>query len=498
MKGVAQHIDAVSFAAVTDFLKQRGTEAYVVGGYVRDTLLARKSADMDIAVRGDALGIARQVAGQLYGRFVLLDEPTHTARVVFPRPDGAVCVDFSGFEESIESDLSRRDFTIDAMAVDASKWTGGRVPDSVIDPFGGRSDMASRRIRAVREEVFREDPARLLRGVRLAGEFDFGIEEGTRALMARDAALVSGVAGERARDELVRIFSLRRSARLIALMYDLGLLLAVFPELAPARDFEQKGVHVWDVLTHSRHAVAAAEYLVRQGEWEFAPGARELVRWSEDLDLHFHAEVGRGTTRATMLRIAALFHDVAKPQTKSVEENGRWRFLEHARLGAFTAGGALKRLRFGRREIELVETEVSNHLRPAQMTQSDLPSRRAVYRLFRDTHGAGIDVLFLALADYLATHGARLDEAGWSRQARLVDHVLEEGRRQEVAAAPLKLIDGNELMRAFALPPGPLLGRLLASVREAQATGEVGSREDALALVRRLLSGNGGPGEGES
>lgn len=489
----------LSLAAVSDLLVELGVEAYLVGGYVRDLLLSRESADVDIAVRGDALPVARQIADRLSGEFVPLDEPNQIARVVLALKGRSVCVDFSGYSRSIEADLARRDFTIDAMAVDISRWRDGGALAGIIDPYGGRADLEARRLRAVREDALREDPVRMLRAIRLAGELGLDIESGTEELIRQGAPLVSGVAGERVHQELVRIFSVCCAARLVSRMYDLGLLLAVFPELAPAKDFEQKGVHVWDVLTHSRNTVAAAEYLIRQGDWQFgSEEVRSQVKWSGELESHFAAAGGGLGTRATMLRIAALFHDVGKPQTKTVLEDGRWHFYEHARIGASIARTALERLRFSSREVGLVEIEVLHHLRPAQMTQGELPSRRAVYRYFRDARDVGTDVLFLALADYLATHGPNLDMAQWVGQARLMDCVLEEHWRQEAAVVPVKLIDGHDMMKSFGLQPGPRLGKLRAALREAQAAGEVNTRKEALAFVARQLGTDEATGEVKS
>jgi len=486
--GVLERIPALE--SVRDLLEQRGVEAYIVGGYVRDVLIGRHSADVDIAVQGDALALAREVAQRLGGKYVLLDEANHVARVAFPPEESVLCLDFSGYAGSIESDLSRRDFTVDAMAVKLNQWQDKVCASLVVDPFGGLSDLDTRLIRAVQANVFQDDPARLLRALRLAGELEFKVHPETEALIKRDAALVSSVPGERVHEELVRIFAFHNGSRIIAYMNELGLLLAVFPELVPARGFEQKGVHFWDVLHHCLNTVAAVEHLLRQGHWEVVePEVLSSVPWTEGLQAHFASPVGKMSARATLLKVAALLHDVAKPQTKTVEPDGRWHFLGHAPIGASVVRQALERLRFSNREVDLVETEVYHHLRPAQMTQEDLPTRRAVYRYFRDTEGAGVDVFFLALADYLATHGPRSDMDELRRQTRLMGYVFEERRRQMAVVAPAKLIDGHDMMRFFRLEPGPRVGELLGMVREAQAAGEVSTREEALDLARRHISG---------
>jgi len=481
-----------SLKAVADILAQSGVDAYIVGGYLRDALLGRKGADIDFAVAGDAGNTARMVADRIGGRYVVLDEANRVYRVAVAEGDRALCFDFSAFDGDINSDLARRDFTVDAMAVRVGDWAGEGFSEKAIDPFGGMRDISAGRLRTVADSVFRDDPARLLRAVRLAGELGLTMTPETEALVRRDVDMVSNVAGERVRDELVKVLSLYQASRLVSRMNELGLLVAVFPELGPAKGFEQNGVHYWDVLDHSLNTVAAAEFLVRQGEWEFASqDVLSSVPWSEESVAHFGSRVGKASTRAVMLKIAALFHDVAKPQTKLVQEDGRWHFFGHASLGAGIIKSVLERTRFSRREVEMVETEVTHHLRPWQLTQGEIPTRRAVYRYFRDTGDTGIDIFFLSLADYLATHGPRVSLEDWQRQVRLMEHVFAERMRQRDESTPIRIIDGHDMMLSLGLKPGPVLGRILAVVDEARATGEINTREEALAFARKHLERSG-------
>ncbi|MBI2859651.1 MAG: HD domain-containing protein [Chloroflexi bacterium] len=479
---------------VRQYLAEENVEGYLVGGYIRDSLLGRTSADLDFAVRGDAAAVARAISAALRGKYLVLDEVNRVYRVVLGRR--GPCLDFSSFQR-IEEDLARRDFTIDAMALGSEHWQYMVAAENLVDPFGGVADLGASHLRTVSDRVFVEDAVRLLRAVRLAGELGMTISAGTEGLMRRDAALVSGIPGERVRDELVRIFSIPGVARWVKLMERTGVLLAVFPELVPAKGFEQKGVHHWDVLTHSLNTLGAAEFMIRQGPWEYA-GEDLLapVPWTDEITTHFSQRVGKGSTRATMLRIASLFHDVAKPQTKTVEAGGKWHFFGHAPQGARTARSALERTRFSRREAELVELEIVHHLRPWQMAQGGLPTRRAIYRYFRDTGDAGIDIFLLSLADFLATHGPALDLDEWNRQVGLMKYVFEEHRMQ-ARSGDTRIIDGHDMILSLGLKPGPVVGKLLAAVDEARATGEIGSREEALQFARdRMLAMNGAKGEG--
>ena len=270
------------------------------------------------------------------------------------------------------------------------------------------------------------------------------------------------------------------------------MLTALIPELIPARGVSQPKIHVWDVFEHSMQTVSAVEFLLRERTWEYA-GEDVLtpVPWSERLSRHFYQEISSGSTRRSLLKLAALLHDIAKPQTRTIDEDGRARFLGHPQEGADTAAAILERLRFSTREIRLVELMVRHHLRPTQMSQEGLPSRRAIYRYFRDTDEAGIDIFFLCLADHLATRGSYLDPAQWQEHAQMVEYVLTRHSEEESLSAPPKLIDGHDIIRIFGLSPGPRIGELLESLREAQAAGEVTTREEALGCIKDLITRQG-------
>jgi poly(A) polymerase len=274
------------------------------------------------------------------------------------------------------------------------------------------------------------------------------------------------------------------------LLDNLGLLTAIIPELEPSRGVEQPKEHHWDVLNHSLETVRAVDFLLRRptpGGWEYgSPEILNAVPWSEKLGQHFDSETGNGSTRAALLKLAALLHDIAKPETKIIAKE-RVRFFGHTEQGAATVTNILERLRFSNREIRLVELMVRYHMRPTQMSHDGMPTRRAIYRYFRDTSTAGIDILFLSLADHLAARGPDLDMEQWKWHTGQVVYVLAEYFHQETVIGPLKLIDGHDLINLFGLKPGPAIREILESVREAQAAGELTNREEALSYVKNQL-----------
>ena len=495
---------------VSHFLVEQNIESYVVGGLVRDVLLGRDTADIDIAVASDALEIAPKVAATLGGKYVLLDKVNRVGRVVLvdkgtPSAKAHLELDFSTFKGSIEQDLARRDFTIDAMAIElrqiiehpyplllpTSKKMGSvplRLP-GLIDPFNGWDDLQRGALQVVAEAAFESDAARLLRIVRLAAELGFSIDRKTEDLIRRYSYLIAGVAGERVREELLRLLAIPQAEQLLFYLDELGLLTAVFPELVRTRGVEQPKEHFWNVFEHSLKVVTAVDFLLRQGAWEYDSGeVLPKVPWSAVLAGYFDQEVSRGSTRRLLLKLAALLHDVVKPQTKAIDAGGRMRFLGHAQEGAAIAANILERLRFSAREIKLVEILVRHHLRPGQMRQNELPTHRAIYRYFRDSGEAGIDILFLNLADHLATRGPHLDLSHWQEHVQVVEYVLSQRFEQKNIVCPPKLVDGRDLIDIFGMEPGPRIGEILEAVREVQASGEMTTREEVLSFIDGLLS----------
>ncbi len=478
---------------VSNFLTELDIKSYLVGGFVRDILLGRNTADIDIAIDTDVLEIAPKIATTLGGKYFLLDKVNRVVRVVLaskmtPLTRHQWQLDFSTLKGNIEHDLSQRDFTIDAMAADLNQLGNGYTDIQLIDPFDGWHDLRQGVVRVVTESAFESCAARLLRAVRLAAELSFSIDRKTENLIRRYSHLITGVAGERVREELMQLLAIPRAEQILSYLDELGLLTTMIPELAQAKGVIQPKEHYWDVFHHSVETAAAVDFLLRQGTWEYASKETLAVApWSPALAQHFDLEVSHGSTRRLLLKLAALLHDIAKPQTKAIDAGGRMRFLGHADEGATVAVNILQRLRFSAKEVKLVEIMVKYHLRPTQMSHDELPTRRAIYRYFRDTEDTGIDILFLSLADHLATRGPHLDLTEWREHAKVVEYVLTQRFEQETLVIPSKLANGHDLINIFGLSPGPKIGEVLESMREAQAAGEIATREEALAYIRDHL-----------
>jgi tRNA nucleotidyltransferase/poly(A) polymerase len=477
---------------VIAWLAGQEVPAYLVGGWVRDRLLGRPTYDLDVAVAGDGLGLARRLANALQGDYYALDAERGTGRAILYPDEGRLVVDVARFRgeppRTLEADLAGRDFTVNALAVDV------REPATVIDRHGGLADLEARVLRPVSESSIRDDPLRALRAVRLAAALGFRLAPETEELMARHGPGLADASGERLRDELIRLLAEPDAVPWLALLDRLGLLAAVVPELGPLRDLEQSLPHRVDTLTHTLATVEALEGLVAQLRWlEAGPGEGGPGPWYkgplselEPFAPRLLAHLARGRPRLVLLKMALLLHDTGKAETQSKEE-GRIRFIDHQRHSARLAGEALRRLRFNKPEVRLVQTIVRQHMRPPLLAEQESVSGRAVYRFFRDTEEAGVDVLLHALADHAAIYPPGIEDERWPRLVALVARMLAEyWERRAERVAPRPLLSGHDLIRELGVEPGPEVGRMLEAVREAQAAGEVATRDEALALARGL------------
>ncbi len=479
-------------ARVDATARDAGIDAYVVGGSVRDALLGRAMRDIDLAVVRDAMAFARRLAAAFGGHFVPLDDERAIARIVL---DSAVVryVDVAQLQGSLGDDLRRRDFTVDALAV--------RLGDSdVIDVCGGLDDLAARRVRMTAEHVFDDDPLRPLRGARIAADLGFEIEPATAAAMRNSAPRVLEAAAERRRDELARIFAIDAAAPAVWLLDDLGLLDALLPEVTAGRGVAQPKEHSYDVLEHGIRAVEAMDIMLAaerpDGErgWMWDELWRIFAWRAAHLRTYLAEEISEGRSRGALLKFTALLHDVAKPRTRTVEADGRIRFLGHADEGAATASRILRRYRFSARETAFVGRLVEEHLRPVQLAAAGaVPTRRALYRFHRDLGDAVEGVLLLSLADAAAARGQRMTKAGWSRQVAYMNSLLVRLQGEEGIVDAPRLLTGQDIMMEFGLREGPRIGHLLEALREAQATVDVRDRQGALAFVRAFIDAQ--PGE---
>lgn len=470
-------------------LSAEAPPAYVVGGTVRDAVLGRSIHDIDLIVPSGAIPLTFRLADALGYPAYVLDAERDVGRIL--APDGDTTLDIARFRgPTLEDDLRDRDFTINAMALPV----GGRAIADVIDHHTGLEDLAAGNIRAIHERSIANDPVRSLRAARFSVQLGFRLTAETRAAARAIApALLRQTSAERIRDELSRLLMLDAPHEGIALLAVLDLLPVVLPEIAALDGVSQSPPHHEDVL---RHTMSVLRYLVQverllEGHPVTATWGSEieqlLAPYRAELRRHLDSAVDGGYKGRLLLRWGGLFHDAGKATTRTVDPNGRIRFLGHEEAGAQIAAAKLSSFSFSNEAARRVRTIVGGHMRPLYLAlEGRPPSRRAAYRYFKAVREAGLDVGLLTLADHLAAYDGTGDDESWQSLLTVVATLFQTyfGEYEQIVAPP-RLLDGRALMDLLDMPPGHEIGRLLRLLEEAQAAGEVETRDEAVAFVQR-------------
>jgi tRNA nucleotidyltransferase/poly(A) polymerase len=472
---------------------------YLVGGAVRDAILGRDVHDLDFAVSQNALKLARILADKLSAAFYPLDAENDTARLVIIHEDGSRDIlDFAGYRgETLEDDLRGRDFTLNAIALDLRSG-------ELLDPLNGLADLRAKRLRACSETALRDDPVRILRAVRQAASYGLTIDKPTREQMKAAVPGLSAVSAERNRDEILKTLAGPRPDTALRALDMLGVLPFILPELESMKDVTQSPPHVQDVWSHTlsvlRHLETILDLLAPQYHEEKSNAdlyngllVLKLGRFRAQLAEHLAEKLNTDRPLRGLLFLAALYHDAEKPSTRSVEESGRIRFFTHEDKGAQTILRRAIALRLSNDEMDRLKLIVANHMRihahADRLRKGQAISRKAIYRFFRDTGPAGVDVILHSLADARATYETTLPQEHWVAELDICRALLEAyWETPEQVVRPPQLLNGNELMTELGLKPGRQIGQVLEAIRESQAEGNLASREEALAFARDWLN----------
>ncbi len=475
------------------------TEVYLVGGAVRDLLTNRLSPDFDFAVPSNGISLARTVANALKADFMVLDSERDTGRVVIIEGETYTYLDFAAYRGvTLEDDLRDRDFTINAMALNLRDIT-------IIDPLNGATDIRAKVIRACSSDSLTNDPVRILRAVRQAAAFGFTIDKSTRELMKQAADKINNVSIERVRDEVFKILGGPKASASIRALEMLGVLQHLMPELLKMRGVTQSNPHIHEVWTHTLAVVDQLDNLLTSSlRLDFDPEktsdmymglvSLKIGRYREQIAKHFANQLNPSRSHRSLLFFAALYHDVCKPDTKTIDESGRIRFFDHDIKGAEVVADRARAFNLSNDEVERLHTIVRHHMRfhffaDRLEREGQPPSRKAVYRFFRDSGAASVDLILLALADLRGTKGNELTQVTWTAYLDIARILLENyWERPEEVINPPRLVDGNELMKELNLQPGKIVGVLLESIRENQAAGKIVDKEQALVFAREELA----------
>lgn len=468
---------------------------YLVGGGVRDALLGLPSHDLDFVLEKDSLRAARKVADALGGSYFTMDTEFQVGRVVLKDAYGQrKIMDFTAMQGDIlEDDLRNRDFTVNAIAVSLADL------ETLIDPLHGVEDLVARRLRVCSPESFANDPVRILRSVRMAATYQLTFTPETRELISPAVAGLERVSVERLRDEFLKILDAPRPDISLRILDRFEVLEVLIPEIVKLKGQAQSPPHIYDIWEHSLHTVEQMERILmllgrdyvhdNEGGGDLVSGliSQLLGRFRAQISEYVAEELVPDRPFRSLMMMAALFHDITKPEHRTVDEYAKFQFIGHEVSGArvFADRGAAMRL--SNAEIRRVKWMIEGHDRPWQMSKQPL-SRKTIYQFWNTYGDAGVGICLLSLADTLAVYGHTITAQILSVRLEVVRALLEAYWENPEQVEPPILVDGNEVMEAFNLEPGPRIGSLLAALREAQAVGDVTDRRQAFAFIEKQLS----------
>jgi tRNA nucleotidyltransferase/poly(A) polymerase len=464
---------------------------YIVGGAVRDAMLHRPLKDLDLATSADGIKLARQIANQFDGDFFPLDPERDVGRALLDTPEGRLLVDVARLRGTdLLADLSDRDFTVNAMAVDLK----GDL-SLILDPLGGERDLLQKLLRRCAETAIPDDPVRTLRAVRQSVQFGLRLDVATQADVRAAHESLGTASPERLRDEVFKLLSLPRPVAAVRVADRLGLLGVVLPELMPLHGMPQNPPqqpdgweHTLAVVEHLTALLTAVSYTRTDStaaSFQYGMAVIQLDRFRSDLVSHLAFEWPNERSHRALLLLAALLHDVGKPSVALQDSDGSWSWPGHAAAGAKLARQRANGLRLSADEITRLTVIVEQQQAVWWLDPSDL---RALHRFWRRCGPAGVDVCLLTLADYLGAAGETLNQDEWLWLVDRVRGILEAWfMRYDQIVEPPVLVDGSRLMDELQMKPGKRIGQLLTLIREAQAAGEINSPQEALELARANL-----------
>ena len=456
------------FKQVDSVSKKTKVPAYVVGGFVRDFLMGREQKkDVDFVVVGSGLEFAKKFDEAVDKAGSLIEFPDFdTARYILGEESSQLMLEFAGArtekykansrkpaveQTTLEEDLARRDFTVNAMAVpvavfaDGKKLTEAKLKKNLVDPFNGKKDLANRTLHTPLDpdQTFSDDPLRMMRAVRFASQLDFSIDPKTLESVHKNRERLKIVSAERIQEELFKLMACPKPSIGLTLMWQTHLLDFVLPEVAKLEGVE-------DVYGHQHKDNLAHTFKVVDNVAEFSD--------------------------KTLLRLAGLFHDIGKPTTKKFIPKIGWTFYQHEHVGKKMVYQVSRRLRFSKNDTDYLAKLVRWHMQPISLMDegiSDSAVRRLVVSLGEELN----DLLILGRSDITTGNPAKKERRlkNYDNFEKKIAEVLERDKLRAFQS-PLR---GDEIMELAKLKPGPTVGKIKEAIEEAILDGIIPNEYEA-------------------
>ena len=448
-----------------DFVLKEINEGYLVGGSIRDLFTKNcVFCDRDISIKG-AENFARKIAKKWDGTFIELDNENKIYRVVLP--DKINFLDISELQgNSIEEDLKRRDFTINAIAYDLAS-------DKFVDVTGGLKDLKNKVLRHIDDKNFEDDPLRILRAFRFYAVTGFKMTIELENALKKYLPLALNPAKERINYEIMKLFGGDFASSALLKMDEFGLLEKIFPCVTEMKKVPPNTHHHLDLFHHVVETVRQIEILYN-----------EISGFEKE---HLDAIDFGGFPRINHLKLAGFLHDIGKFSTWTIEESGRHRFIKHDDVGSKMVVPLLRDLKFSKKQIEYISCMIKNHIYPSNVIVAPNLNDKVMMRYVRKMDDNVVDNIILAKADRLSARGVDITEEIVNTNISGLDKLLDFYLSKKDSLAPLpKLIDGREIMDILNIKPSPKLGEIINAINEAQLNGDISTHEEAVNYIKNL------------
>lgn len=443
-------------------------EVYIVGGFIRDILLfEEESPDIDLIVCSSELELfTKDLADKLNAYFIELDPINSIYRLVLE--DKIHYIDITKpINNNLEQDVKRRDLTINAILYDINN-------KNFIDLTGGIKDIEEGVIRGISYDNFNDDPLRLLRIFRFHAKTGFDIEEKLILTAKELHNKINEPAKERINTELLKMFEGKYTDSALLKMDECGLLEEIFPIFKEVKKIPPNSHHHLDLFRHSVETVKQIQNI-----YETQP---------ENIKSHLDTYKLGGIKLIAFLKSAGFMHDIGKPSCWTIEEEtGRHRFIKHDDIGSKLVVPILKHLKFSKKQIEYIKKLIKYHIYPSSLICSEDANDKAYMKFYRKMDDCTIDIIILAMADRLSARGSKVTEEMISKNIEGLKLLLNRYLSMANEIKPIeKLLDGTDIMEILHIKQGKELGEIIKSLKEAQLSGEVNNRDEAVEFIKKL------------